>query len=471
MRLISFLVVGLGLCAALGVTDIAAAQPLAPPTIHRVTLRPDTGVLTISGTGLGPELFVSVDGQPVPQLPGATDTQMELLAPASVLTTPGSYRLTVVDTLRQVGDAFVVASQAATVAVGSAALTGTRATAAEHATVPAGPAVAGSEVQGARRSVNGPAPLVIEDSSPPYRTALGYEALKFNTSGVYNTATGVWTLESNTSGNFNTASGARALGFTTTGSNNTASGAFALFYNTTGNDNTASGYEALLQNTGGQFNTASGRAALYSNTIGNFNTADGYAALYATTTGGSNTGSGYEALRFNTTGSSNTASGNGALYSNSTGLGNTGIGAHALYVNNTGSNNTALGVWAGANAGGSYNVHIGANTQGTAADTNTIRIGLPYSGGVGQNRTFIAGIHGTQVSGGYLQVVVNADGQLGTLTPPVQLSGGATATPLSVLQQQVQGQQATITAQQATIEGLLARLARLEAASAGSRRR
>lgn len=99
---------------------------------------------------------------------------------------------------------------------------------------------------------------------------------------------------------------------------------------------------------------------------------------------------------------------------------------------------------------------LGAEVVGTGADTNTIRIGLPSGGGVGQNRTFIAGIHGTQLTGGYLQVVVDATGQLGTLTPPVQLSGSATATPLSVLQQQVQ-------AQQATIDDLRSRLARVKA--------
>jgi hypothetical protein len=81
-----------------------------PPTIHRVTVHPDTGVLTVTGTGLGPDLQVTVEGQPVPQLPGATDTQMEVLAPVTVVTQPGTYRLTVVDPMRRVGDEFVVVS-------------------------------------------------------------------------------------------------------------------------------------------------------------------------------------------------------------------------------------------------------------------------------------------------------------------------------------------------------------------------
>ena len=48
-----------------------------------------------------------------------------------------------------------------------------------------------------------------------------------------------------------------------------------------------------------------------------------------------------------------------------------------------------------------------------AAGTNTIRIGFPYSAGAGQNQTFIAGIRGTPVSGGF-PVVIDAYGQLGT---------------------------------------------------------
>jgi hypothetical protein len=101
MRHLSFVVVGFVLCGVVGVADIAVEQPVAPPTI-RVTVQPDTGVLTIAGTGLGPKMFVSMDVQPVTVLPGASDTQVEVMAPATVVTTPGSYRLTVVDPVRRV---------------------------------------------------------------------------------------------------------------------------------------------------------------------------------------------------------------------------------------------------------------------------------------------------------------------------------------------------------------------------------
>ena len=99
------------LVSAFGLPDRATAQPTSGVAIHNVTVQPDAGVLTITGTGFGADLIVTVDGQPVTVLPGATATQVEVQPPATVLTTPGTYRLTVVDPARRVGDVFVVASQ------------------------------------------------------------------------------------------------------------------------------------------------------------------------------------------------------------------------------------------------------------------------------------------------------------------------------------------------------------------------
>ena len=134
------------LCAALTwisilvVVGAAAAQPdAARPTIHRVTIDSQTGVLTITGAGFGPHLVVTVEGAPVPLLPGATDSQVEVAPPPALLTTPGTYRLTVLDPVRHIGDAFVVASSPETVGLGSVALNGTSA-----ATLGAAPALNGS---------------------------------------------------------------------------------------------------------------------------------------------------------------------------------------------------------------------------------------------------------------------------------------------------------------------------------------
>jgi hypothetical protein len=117
----------------------------------------------------------------------------------------------------------------------------------------------------------------------------------------------------------------------------------------------------------------------------------------------------------------------------------------------------AVGIGAGFYATGSYNVFLGADVNGETADANTIRIGLPYDSlgaGTGQNRTFIAGIRGTQLTGSAVQVFIDANGQLGTSTPPVIT--GTVTTPVSHLQQQVEDQRTTIA-------DLRARLARLEA--------
>jgi hypothetical protein len=82
----------------------------------------------------------------------------------------------------------------------------------------------------------------------------------------------------------------------------------------------------------------------------------------------------------------------------------------------------------GAATTGSYNVFLGANVEGTAADTNTMRLGLPYQAGfgVGQNRTFIAGIRGTAIAAGEA-VFIDPAGQLGSgpLPPPAANSVGS----------------------------------------------
>ena len=87
-------VVALVMSVAFGVAAHAAAQSSRQPAIHSVIVQPDTGVLTITGTGLGADLIVTVDGQSASVLPGATATRVEVQPPATVLTTPGTYRLT-----------------------------------------------------------------------------------------------------------------------------------------------------------------------------------------------------------------------------------------------------------------------------------------------------------------------------------------------------------------------------------------
>ncbi|HLK55794.1 MAG TPA: tail fiber domain-containing protein, partial [Chthonomonadaceae bacterium] len=154
---------------------------------------------------------------------------------------------------------------------------------------------------------------------------------------------------------------------------NAANGAVALYYNFSGDDNTANGYGALYYNATGSDNTAEGYQALY-NSIGNNNTAVGGQALY------------------NTTGNYNNALGFQAL-SNSTGDYNIGVGYLAGQYLTTGSHNIEIGNW------------------GASSDSGVIRIGTQ---GIHQ-AVYLAGVSGTNV-GNAVQVYINSNGQLGTLT-------------------------------------------------------
>src|ERR1700676_5180743 len=109
-------VAALLVCAVIGLSAVGSAQNAPPPTILNVTMDAAGDQLTITGKGFGPAPVVTIDGQPVTVLFGATDTQVTVVTPAVLLTTPGTYRLTVVDSVRQVGEVFVVASHAGIVA-------------------------------------------------------------------------------------------------------------------------------------------------------------------------------------------------------------------------------------------------------------------------------------------------------------------------------------------------------------------
>ena len=239
-----------------------------------------------------------------------------------------------------------------------------------------------------------------------FNTALGFAALKLDTTGAHNTAVGGQALLKN-NGSYNTGVGENALVSNTTGSFNMALGQGALAGNTIGDSNTAMGYQALQANTTGGDNTAIGFLALFSNTTGGANTATGLGALDDNTTGGDNTANGLLALGVNTIGFENTATGSRALENNDSGIRNTAYGVQAL-GNNNGSNNIAVGFNAGFNLTmGNNNIDIG--NGGVAAESNTTRMGF------GQTRTFIAGIRGrTTGFANAIPVLIDSAGQLGT---------------------------------------------------------
>jgi hypothetical protein len=241
---------------------------------------------------------------------------------------------------------------------------------------------------------------------------IGVLAVTGTAYGQSNTSYGEDALDHNDYGVSNTAFGFSALFYNFAGSQNSATGTYALFNNVTGNNNTATGYEALYSTTSSinnNNNTATGYAALYSDVTGSENTATGYEALYGNSDGNYNTAAGYAALYENTTGNQNTASGVNAMHNNKGGSFNSASGGDALFSNTTGSSNIAEGYKAGYNlTTGSNNIDVGS--EGTAAESDTIRIGSA------QTATYIAGIFtNNSITSGGLGVVVNSSGELGVV--------------------------------------------------------
>ena len=247
-----------------------------------------------------------------------------------------------------------------------------------------------------------------------FNTAVGVAALLLNNIGSNNTAVGFAALVSNNTGRFNTASGSEALAGNVDGTSNTANGYQALNHNTSGADNVASGDGALFSNTMGNGNTATGFQALLVNTIGDGNTATGFQALFKNTsiTAINNTANGYQALFNNTTANDNAAFGSFALYSN-TGSSNVAIGHGALINKAAGDSNIALGAFAGNSLlAGSNNIYIGNQGIPGFNDSNTIRIGATGT----HTKAFISGIHGVTTAGTAIPVLIDAAGQMGTMS-------------------------------------------------------
>jgi len=253
-----------------------------------------------------------------------------------------------------------------------------------------------------------------------FNTAEGLNALfNVNTAvGQFNTALGFAALKFDTSGAHNTGVGAQALLHNTLGSYNTAVGENALVFNTSGSMNMALGQGALAGNFDGSFNNAMGFQALSANTA-NDNTAVGAGALATNSTGGENTAAGASALNSNIDGDGNNAFGDAALFTNNHGDFNNAFGHVALFVA-TGDFNTAFGDEAGRDlSSGSGNTFIGAGAGSTTTMVNgMVLIGLNVIGDNTSNHTFIRNINTTSVSGGGTDTVtVNlTTGLLGHLT-------------------------------------------------------
>jgi hypothetical protein len=241
-------------------------------------------------------------------------------------------------------------------------------------------------------------------------TAVGANALGDNAAGGYNTAVGSGALANNTTGNFNMAIGTEALN-QNNASFNLAIGFRVGYQNTTGRHLTGIGAAAMRNNTIGEFNTAIGADSLRENTTTSFNVSVGDGALTAFngTSGvdGANTALGSIAFNALTSGQENVAVGRRAGEFLTSGNNNVIIGWRAGDGLNTGDRNTFVGDQAGRNEGPDVSNVV---CLGTLGDTQP-------AGQTTDNRTYIGNIHGVSLGGPapYLAVMVDADGQLGTV--------------------------------------------------------
>ena len=122
----------------------------------------------------------------------------------------------------------------------------------------------------------------------------------------------------------------------------------------------------------------------------------------------------------------NIAIGGGALQKNAAGLGDIAIGNRVLEYNTGGSYNTAVGTQALPFVQGDYNIALGYQAGfflqrgsnniligniGNAYGSGAIYIGMPAT----HTKTFIAGINGATTAQPSVPVVIDANGQLGTV--------------------------------------------------------
>jgi hypothetical protein len=152
-----------------------------------------------------------------------------------------------------------------------------------------------------------------------YTTALGYNVLNANTTGVQNTGVGYNALTANTIGVNNVGIGGWSLSLNTTGDFNIGVGSYSLPINTSGIENIAIGHESMVRNTTGISNAALGFHSLYFNTTGFYNIGIGKQAgasgANANTTGSNNIFIGYQSVGVSATESNRTWIGNASTTS------------------------------------------------------------------------------------------------------------------------------------------------------------
>ena len=204
---------------------------------------------------------------------------------------------------------------------------------------------------------------------------------------------------------------------------------------------TTTGYASTAAGTAGQVLTSNATsaptwaavpaAAIVSND--QFNTKGGTSALAAVTTSGKdNTAFGYTALQVTTSGVENTAFGSNALNGVTTGYNNTAIGMMSQMGTTYGHDNTSLGWHAGNVLSGNYNIAIGSNAGSGWTNTNSNNIAIGHVGvgfeanvirignGTDHAKAYIAGIYSKTTAGVATPVVIDINGQLGTVSSSIR---------------------------------------------------
>jgi len=126
---------------------------------------------------------------------------------------------------------------------------------------------------------------------------------------------------------------------------------------------------------------------------------------------------GSSAGNFSTASTINTGLGYNSLHAVTTGIGNVALGAHALESLATGGNyNTVIGFNAGSNYTTSEADNILINHNGNVGESGVIRLGT-FSF---QTKTFIQGITGVTTGLSAAAVLVDANGQLGTISSSIR---------------------------------------------------
>jgi trimeric autotransporter adhesin len=146
-------------------------------------------------------------------------------------------------------------------------------------------------------------------------------------------------------------------------------------------------------------------------TLGRSNIFTGSFCGNAAITGIQNTGDGSSALLSLTSGGNNTAIGCQAAIGVNTGTDNTAVGFNALSSSTSGSFNIAIGSQAASNYTGAESHNIIIGTLGTAAESNTIRLGDFAT----QTKCYIAGAYGETVGGTNAALFMDNTGKIGTV--------------------------------------------------------